>query len=238
MTYAIPNISRRKAARIAGLLYLFVIATGMFAEVFVREALMVPGDALLTAHNIQASEMLYRWGFVADLTNFIIGLPVILIFYFLFRQVNKYLALLALFFVIIQTAIIAVNLSNQLTPLLLLSGAKYLDSFQPGQLATLSKQALLLMEQGYAIGLVFFGFYCIIIGFLMFKSAFMPRLLGVFYAIAGVCYLANSFIMFLSHNFANPLFPYILIAPFIGELSVTLWLLIMGVKDNKPVAPV
>ena len=94
----------------------------MFAEVFVREALMVPGNAMATAHNIQTKEMLYRWGFVADLINYVSGLPVILIFYLLFRRVNKYLALLALFFVLIQTAIGAVNLSNQLSPLLFLSG--------------------------------------------------------------------------------------------------------------------
>ena len=233
MTYTIPNISRHKAARIAGFFYLVIIITGMFAELFVREALMVPGNAMATAHNIQTKEMLYRWGFVADLINYVSGLPVILIFYLLFRQVNKHLALLALFFVLIQTAIGAVNLSNQLSPLLLLSGDKYLQAFQPEQLAILSKQALLLLEQGYAIGLVFFGFYCIIIGFLMFKSAFMPRLLGIGYAIAGAGYLANSFIMFLTHKFANPLFPYILIPPFIGEASVCLWLLIMGVKNNK-----
>lgn len=229
----IKMMTNKKLARIAGLLYLIVIGTGLFAEVFVRQALRVPGDAITTAHNIQASEMLYRLGFVADLTNFIIGLPCILIFYMLFKQVNKYLALLAIFFVIIQTAIIAVNLLNQASPLLFLGGEQYLKSFQPNQLAMLSNHALDLQAQGYAIGLVFFGFYCLIIGYLIIKSTFLPRILGVFYGLAGLCYVINSYAMFLSPNFASTLFPYIMIPSFVGEFSVSVWLLIMGVKENK-----
>lgn len=225
-------MTNKKLARIAGLLYLIVIATGLFAEVFVRQAIRVPGDAIATVRNIQASEMLYRLGLVADLTNFIVGLPCVLIFYILFKQVNKYLTILALFFVVIQTAIIAVNLLNQVSPLLFLDGAQYLGSFKPDQLAMLSVHTLDLQAQGYAIGLVFFGFYCLVIGYLIFKSAFLPGILGVLYAIAGLCYIVNSYTMFLSPKFANPLFPYILVPPFIGELSLSLWLLIMGVKEN------
>ncbi|GAA3930365.1 DUF4386 family protein [Chitinophaga oryziterrae] len=226
-------MTNKKLARIAGLLYLIVIGTGLFAEVFVRQALRVSGDAIATAHNIQTSEMLYRLGFVADLTNFIIGLPCILIFYILFKQVNKHLATLAIFFVIIQTAIIAVNLLNQASPLLFLGGGQYLKSFQPDQLAMLSNHALDLQAEGYAIGLVFFGFYCLIIGYLIIESTFLPRILGVLYGLAGLCYIINSYAMFLSPNFASALFPYIMIPSFVGEFSVSLWLLIMGVKENK-----
>jgi hypothetical protein len=228
-------MSNKKMARIAGLLYLVVIATGLFAEVFVRQALRVPGDAVATAHNIQASGMLYRWGFVADLFNFIVGLPGVMIMYVLFRPVNKYFISLAMFFVVIQTAIIAVNLVNHASPLLLLSNAQYLQSFQPNQLAALSMHSLNLQVQGYAIGLVFFGFYCLIIGGLIFKSTLIPKLVGILYAIAGLSYLANSFILFLSKDFSNPWFVYIAIPAFIGELSLCLWLLIMGVKDNQQI---
>jgi len=226
-------MTNKKLARIAGLLYLIVIGTGLFAEVFVRQALRVSGDAMATAHNIQAAEMLYRFGFVADLTNFIIGLPCVLIFYILFKQVNKYLTILAIFFVIIQTAIIAVNLLNQVSPLLFLGGGQYLKSFQPDQLAILSDHALDLQAEGYGIGLVFFGFYCLIIGYLIVKSTFLPRVLGVLYGLAGLCYVINSYAMFLAPKLANALFPYILIPSFVGELSVSLWLLIMGVKEDR-----
>lgn len=226
-------ISNQNLARIAGLFYLIVIATGLFSEVFVRQALRVSGNALATAQNIQSHEMLYRWGFVADLINFVVGLPSVLIIYFLFKRVNKFLLQLALLFVIIQTAIIAVNLLNQITPLLILGNYTYLNTLQPGQLATLSLLYLNIQAQGYAIGLVFFGFYCLIIGYVIYKSQMLPKLLGVLYVISGLGYLINSFTMFLSKEFANPAFSYVAIPIFVGELSLCLWLLIMGVTNSK-----
>ena len=226
-------ISDKNLARIAGLCYLVVIATGLFSEVFVRQALRVSNDALTTAYNIQANEMLFRWGFVADLINFVVGIPTILIIYHFFKKSHKILLQIALALVIIQTAIIAVNLLNQITPLLLLSNDTYLNTFQQGELATLSLLSLNIQSQGYAIGFVFFGFYCILIGFVIYKTNAMPRIIGVLYAIAGLCYLINSFAMFLSKGFANPMFVYLAIPIFIGELSVCLWLLIKGIDTTK-----
>ena len=226
-------ISNNNLARIAGFCYLIVIATGLFSEVFVRQALRVSNDALTTAHNIQTNEMLFRWGFVADLINFVVGIPTILIIYHFFKKSNKIILQIALALVIIQTAIIAVNLLNQITPLLLLSNDTYLNTFQQSQLATLSLLSLNIQSQGYAIGLVFFGFYCIIIGFVIYKTNAIPRIIGVLYAIAGLCYLINSFTMFLSKGFANPMFIYLAIPIFIGELSVCLWLLIKGIDTTK-----
>jgi Domain of unknown function (DUF4386) len=225
-------IPTKNWARLAGLLYLLVIALGLFAEVFVREALTVSNDAVATLNNIRTAEMRFRLGFTADLVNLICGLPVITFFYFLFKPVNRYGTILAIFFVIISNAIIAANLINQLTPLMLIGSDHYLSAFLPGQLATLAINALNLQEQGYAIALVFFGIYCIIIGWLIYRSAILPRILGILYAIAGVCYLINSFTGFLMPEFRNPLFPAILLPSFIGELSVALWLLIKGVKSD------
>jgi hypothetical protein len=99
-------------------------------------------------------------------------------------------------------------------------------------LAVLISTALEIQSQGYAIGLVFFGFYCVIIGYLIYKTEYIPKLLGILYAIAGASYILNSFIMFLSHAFGNPLFPYILFPAFIGELSVCMWLLVIGIREN------
>ena len=84
-------ISNKSLARIAGFCYLIVIATGLFSEVYVRQALRVSNDALATAHNIQTNEMLYRWGFVADLINFVVGIPTIFIIYHFFKNSNKIL---------------------------------------------------------------------------------------------------------------------------------------------------
>ena len=228
-------ISDKSLARIAGFCYLVVIATGFFSEVFVRQALKVSNDALATAHNIQTHEILYRLGFVADLINFVVGLPSVLIVYFLFKRVNKLLLQIALTFVIIQTAIIALNLLNQISSLLVLSNETYLNTFQPKQLATLSLLFLNIQVQGYAIGLVFFGFYCLLVGYVIFKSQMVPKFLGILYIISGLGYLINSFTMFLSKGFSNSVFIYVAIPIFIGELSFCLWLLIKGVKsfDNK-----
>ncbi len=226
-------ISNKSLARIAGFCYLVVIATGLFSEVFVRQTLRVSNDALTTAHNIQNNEMLFRWGFVADLINFVVGIPTILIIYHFFKNSNKILLQIALALVIIQTAIIAVNLLNQITPLLLLANDTYLNTFQQSQLATLSLLSLNIQSQGYAIGLVFFGFYCILIGFVIYKTNAMPRVIGVLYATAGLCYLINSFTMFLSKGFANPLFIYFAIPIFLGELSLCLWLLVKGIDTTK-----
>ena len=119
-------ISDKNLARFAGFCYLVVIATGMFSEIFVRQALRVGNDALATARNIQNNEMLFRWGFVADLINFVVGLPTVLIMYHFFKRSNKIVLQIALALVIIQTAIIAVNLLNQISPLLILGNDTYL----------------------------------------------------------------------------------------------------------------
>lgn len=226
-------ISNKNLARIAGFCYLIVIAAGLFSEVFVRQTLRVSNDALTTAHNIQTNEMLYRWGLVADLINFVLGIPTILILYHFFKKSNKIILQIALALVIIQTAIIAVNLLNQITPLLLLSNDTYLNTFQQNQLATLSLLSLNIQAQGYGIGLVFFGFYCILIGYAIFITNAIPRIIGVGYAIAGLCYLINSFTMLLSKGFVNPMFIYLAIPIFIGELSLCLWLLIRGIDITK-----
>lgn len=226
-------ISDKKLARIAGFCYLIVIATGLFSEVFVRQTLTVSNDALATAQNIQNNEMLFRWGYVADLINFVVGIPTILIIYHFFKKSNTIIMQIALTFVIIQTAIIAINLLNQITPLLLLSNDTYLNTFQPNQLATLSLLSLNIQSLGYGIGLVFFGFYCILIGYIIFKTNAIPKIIGIAYALAGLCYLVNSFTMFLSKGFSNPLFMYFAIPIFIGELCLCLWLLLKGIDTTK-----
>ena len=227
-----PN---NKLARIAGLLYLVVICTGLFAEVFVRQALRVPGDALATLQHIQQAEMLYRAGFVADLCNFAVGLPGVLIMYVLLKPYGKYLAQLAMFFVLVQTAVIAANLLNQLAPLLWGDTTQNLSAFPLAQRAALALHSLNLQAMGYGIGLFFFAFYCLIIGRLLYVSGLVPRVLGVLYALAGVSYLGNSLVLFLSRHFDNPWFPYFMLVSFVGEFGLCLWLIIRGVKDG-PVA--
>ncbi len=226
------NLSN-KLARAAGFLYLIVIIAGGFAEAFVREGLTVYDDAAATAHNILTSEQMYRIGFVADLVTLICGTVLSLIFYILFKPVNKNLSLLALIFSITAGAVMAVNLLNQFAPLLLLHNSGYLKAFTMEQLQTLSLFFLNFQSQGYNISLLLFAFYFPIIGYLVYKSNFLPRILGVIYTLAGAGYLINSLAWFLFPQLAAYLFPYVLLPAFIGESSMCLWLLFKGVKVSE-----
>ena len=228
--------SNNKLARTAGFLYLILIIAGGFAEAVVRGGLTVHGNAVATAHNILASEQMYRYGFVADLVCLICGTGLSLILYILFKPVNKNLSLLALLFAIKAGAVMAINLLSQLAPLLLLHNTSYQKTFSIEQLQTLSLFFLNLQSQGYNISLLFFAIYFPIIGYLIYTSKFLPRILGVLYTLAGLGYLINSLGWFLYPHLASYLFPYVLLPAFIGEVSMSLWLIFKGVKvpDIKP----
>ena len=225
--------SINKLARAAGFLYLITIISGGFAEAFVREGLTVSGNAAATAQHILTSEQMYRFGFVADLVCLICGTFLSLIFYVLFKPVRRNLSLLALIFSIVAGAVMAVNLLNQLAPLLLLHSTSYLKAFSIDQLQTLSLFFLNLQSQGYGISLLLFAFYFPIIGYLIYKSDFLPRILGVIYALAGLGYLVNSLVMFLYPHLSSHLFPYVLLPAFIGECSMSLWLIFKGIDVPK-----
>ena len=134
---------------------------------------------------------------------------------------------------IIPGAVMAVNLLNQLAPLLLLHSTSYLKAFSIDQLQTLSLFFLNLQSQGYGISLLLFAFYFPIIGYLIYKSEFLPRILGVIYALAGLGYLVNSLVMFLYPHLSSHLFPYVLLPAFIGECSMSLWLIFKGIDVPK-----
>lgn len=225
--------SNNKLAKAAGFLYLIVIITGGFAEAFVREGLTVYGDAAATAQNILGSEQMYRFGFVADLVCLICGTFLTLILYILFKPVNKNISLLALIFGSVAGAVMAANLIHQFAPLLLLHNTSYQETFSIEQLQTLSLFFLNLQSQGYNISLFLFAFYFPIIGYLIYKSNFLPKFLGIIYTFAGVGYLINSLAWFLFPHIASYLFPYVLLPAFIGEVSMALWLIVKGVKIPK-----
>lgn len=224
------NASPQLYARIAGVLYLINIGCGIFGEVFVRGHLIVTGNAAATAHNIMASEFLFRCGVVGDLIMHITDVPVTLIFYVLLRPVSKNLALLAALFSMLQTAVLCANKLNLVTVLLLLGGSRYLKAFDPNQLQALVSLSLAQHDYGFGMGLIFFGVSCLVIGYLMFRSGYFPRALGVLQAIAGICYLINSFTLLLSPPLADKMFPAIVLPSFIGELSTCVWLIVRGVN--------
>jgi hypothetical protein len=230
MTNRTANASPQLYARIAGVLYLINIVCGIFGEVFVRGHLIVPGNAAATAHNIMASEFLFRCGVVGDLIMHITDVPITLIFFILLRPVSKNLALLAALFSMLQTAVLCANKLSLVTVLLLLGGSSYLKAFDPNQLQALMSLSLAQHDYGFGIGLIFFGVSCLVIGYLMFRSGYFPRTLGVLQAIAGICYLINSFTLLLSPALADKMFPAIVLPSFIGELATCIWLIVRGVN--------
>jgi len=225
--------SPRLYARIAGFLYLIVIVGGVFAELFVRGRLIVHGDAAATAHNIVAHELLYRWGFAVELFYCAFcNVPLALIFYNLFKVVNKNVALLVVFFDLVGTAIESVSLLAHFAPLVFLGGGHYLSAFNEEQLQASAYMSLQLFDTGFAICLVFFGFYCLSLAYLILRSTFFPRLIGVLLAIEGLGYLINSFALFLAPALEARIFPYFM-ATAIGEVALCLWLLVMGVNEHR-----
>ena len=223
-------------ARFAGLGYLLIIISGIFAEFFVRSGLIVPGDPSATATNIVGSEFLFRSGLASEFLMLSADVAVALFLYVVFKGVNKSLALLAAFFRLTHASIVGANLLNVYVPLLLLRDGGYLTSLAEGQRQAL---ALLLLEAhgyGYAIGLVFFGVYCWILGYLILRSQLVPRILGYLLLVAGSGYLIDSFGRTLLSNYAdyqNLLGMVVLLPAFVAELSFSLWLVVKGVDVGR-----
>ncbi|WP_310559006.1 DUF4386 domain-containing protein [Flavobacterium sp.] len=227
---SISEFSPMKYARIGGVLYLIIIIAGLFGQLMVREALVVSGDPTATANKIMNSEMLWRIGISVDLIMQICDLPLMLIFYLLLKPVNKNLALLTLLFNLIQTAVLVANKLNLLMALFLLGDATYLNNFNPDQLHTLSYIYIKLHDAGFGVGLIFFGFVCLIEGYLIFKSKYFPKAIGILMQIAGLCYLINCFTLLLAPKFLSNL---VLVPCLIGELSLCLWLIFKGVNITE-----
>jgi len=233
MTNRTVHVSPQVYARTAGVLYLINIACGICGEIFVRGHLIVAGDAAATAHNIISSEFLFRSGTVGDLIMHITDVPMTLIFYVLLRPVSRDLSLLSALFSMLQTAILCANKLNLVTVLLLLEGSTTLKALDPAQLQALASLSLAMHENGFGIGLIFFGVSCLIVGYLMFRSGYFPKALGILQAIAGLSYLINSFALLLIPSLATKMFPAIVLPAFIGELSTCVWLIVKGVNMSK-----
>jgi hypothetical protein len=231
MTNNNTETSQQVYARIGGLAYLIIIIAGACGELIIRNKIIVPGDAAATAGNIAAAPLLWRIGIAGDLLMHVCDLVLAMVYYLLFRRVNKSLALLSLFFGLIQTAVLVTNKLNLMMPLFFSGNANYLKAFDPQQQQALAYVSIKAHEYGFGIGLIFFGFACLIDGYLILKSDFLPRFLGVLITIAGLCYLINSFMLILFPASSGLIFHIILVPTFISELSMCLWLLIKGVKE-------
>ncbi|MEO1964258.1 DUF4386 domain-containing protein [Hyphomonas sp.] len=220
-----------RTARLAGLAYLYIIFAGLFAEIGVRGQLVSYTDPAGTAAKILASEMLYRAGFVAELLMTAADILVALCLYRILLVVDRHVSLAGLVFRLISAAIAGTKALFFLMPLILLHMDPQTSGFSAGELERLSVLSLRLHGQAYNISLVFFGFDCLIIGWLIWKSGFLPRLIGTGIVVAGVCYLVTSLMIFLTPALAASGWFMLLFVPcLIAEAALAVWLMIRGIN--------
>jgi len=231
---SIADTSPRRLARIAGALYLINIVLGAFAIGIVPSIITVGPDAAATAHNIQTHELLYRLGLAAHVVVTVTNVPLAVIFYDLFKVVNRRFALLDAFFILVATAIEAAGLLHQFAPLVLLDSGPSASALPAAQLQALAyAPGSALSGIDYSIHTVFFGFDILCAAYLVLRSTFLPRAIGVLLAVDGLAYLVYSFADFLAPGFAAHLVPWIQFPALLGEGSLCLWLLVVGVNVER-----
>jgi hypothetical protein len=232
-----PN---KRTARVAGLLYLVIIigtvVSGVLSEMYIQSNLVVPGDVTGAANSLVVSEGPYRFGFAGYVVVYLSDLAVALLLYVLLKPVSRNLALLAAFFRSAEAVILGLNMLNHFAAFSLLNGTDYLTILGPDQLPAAVQFFLNMHRSGYLVGQAFFGLHCLVLGYLLFKSGYFPRVLGVFMVLASLAYLTESFAFFLSSNYAaiETSISWIVALPaFAAEISLTLWLLFKGVRIQE-----
>jgi hypothetical protein len=224
--------SIQKIAKVAGALYLLVAILAGFVHFYVPGKLIVSGDAAATASNIMASEGLFRMSMASELIILLSEIVLSVLLYELFRPVNKTLSLVAAVSRLAMTTIHGVNLLTHFIVLLLLSGGGYLTVFQPNQLYALVTLFLDSYNYGYTIGIVFFTLHTFTLAYLIFKSGYFPKILGILFLIAAFGYLIDSFShVFIAGYKTGPVYLALPIA--IAEIVFPLWLLIKGVNVEQ-----
>jgi hypothetical protein len=213
-------------ARIAGVLLLLSFVAGGFGEAYVPSKLIMSANASATAQNIRAFGSLFRMGFASYLVEAVCDIALSLILYVLLRPVRKDLALLTAFFGLVGTAVFAVSEFFYLAPSLILGGAGYLKAFTPDQLNTLALLSLELFAYGGMMFTVFYGVAWVLRGYLIFRSGYLPKLLGVLMTLGGFGFIARNFLLVLAPAHA-PGSLLLLMVP--GGLSLSVWLLVRGV---------
>ena len=225
----VTEASPRSLARLAGVFQLLEAVTATFGQVIVVGWLVVPGNASATADKILGNERLFWFGFASCLIGIVCHIAWALLVYDLLKRVHRRLSLFAVFVILVGCAIQALTSVFYLAPLLVLTGGSSVSAFTTEQLHALAFLFVRLNAYAFDTYLVFFGLWCVLIGLLIFRSTFLPRILGVLFAISGLGYLT-----FLSPPLANYLFfPYIAAAVAPGEISVMLWFLVFGVNARR-----
>jgi hypothetical protein len=219
----------RVTARIAGLFWLLVFVTGI-ASMLLHGKMVVSGDAAATAANILARESLFRLALASDLVATICYIAATVFVYVVLAPVNRSVSALAAAFSLVGCAAASVSFTLHLAPLLLLKGAPYLSVFTVEQLQAQALTFLRMQGQASSFGFTFFGLHCLLVGWLVYRSTFLPRAIGALMGGAGLGWLTGSFANLLSPPLGKALGPYIIIPGLLGEGALTMWLLVVGVN--------
>ena len=228
MMERIAEVSPRFKARMAGACQLLEAITATFGQVIVLGRVVVSGNAAATAANILGHERLFWLGFASSLLGVAFHIAWGLLIYVLLKPVNRSLSLLAAFFVLVCCAMQALTSLLYLAPLLILQGGSSVSAFTAEQLQALAVMFLKLNQYAFNADIVFFGFWCILTGYLIFRSTFLPRVLGVFVMISGL-----GWVTYLYPPLAHHLSLYIAAASALGEIPMELWLMVKGVNDQR-----
>ncbi len=221
-----------KAARVAGAVYLSLVLTGPFTLIYVPNKLIVAGNATATGNNIMAHEMLFRVAIVADLIGAVIFICLAVALYRLLAGVNKTQASLMVAFVLVSSAVAFVNVLNNIAALMLFRGADFLGILDKPQRDALAMLFVRLHGQGNVINEMFWGLWLLPLAWLVYKSRFLPRFLGVWLALGGFAYVILCVTSILAPQYQGRLFS--LFQPaFFGELAFMLWLLVKGANVKR-----
>jgi hypothetical protein len=223
--------STKKTARLAGVLYLVNGVTGFFGIVYVPSKLIISGNTAATASNILASERLYRLGIVSELICAAEFIYLVWVFYRLLSGVNKTQATLMGIWGLAFIPVMAVNVLSEIAALTLFRGADFLSVINQQNREALAMLFLDLHRYGYIVGWIF-GPWLFHLGVLIYRSGFLPRILGVLLIAAGFAYLAESITPLLLPSYANVVNRFASIPLMLGEPAIILWLLIIGAKDQ------
>ena len=217
-------------ARVTGLLILLSFIGGAFGEAYVPSRLIVATDAIATVENLKSSEVLFRLGFAGYLVEACCDLTLALMLYVLLRPVHRHVSLLAAFFNVMGTATFAAAELFYFAPTLILRSGGYLKSFSPDQLSTLALLSVNLFGLGAVIFTVFYGIAWVLRGYLIIRSGYLPKFLGILMTIAGLVFILSNFAVVLAPGYRADWLPLPMV---LGLLSMTVWLLVKGVDLPK-----
>lgn len=221
-------MSPRGKARLAGVFEALEGLPAAFGQTVVLGILVVNGNAAITAQHILAHQTLYRLGFAIPLLAVGFHIAWILLFYQLFKPVNRTVNLLALVGMLVGCAIQAIAAVLYLAPLVILQDPKSLGAFGAAQQQDLAQLAVTMSHQAFNVYLIFFGFWCVLAGYLIFRSTFMPRILGILLMLDGLGWMT-----YLWPGLATAIFPVIAIVSGLAEFPLQVWLIAFGVNNKK-----